>query len=426
MKKFTLVIFFALVILKVQAQDYLISFAGAGAPTTVDSVRVNNLSSGATLTLNGGDILHLSASVGISATDMDNGNIQIYPNPIEDQSTLTFIAPENGFAVICIVDLSGKTVYQTGTMLSPGRHSFRLSGIGRGIYFVKVTGNGYFYSAKLIGHGDWQSGAGIVFLSSVQNPVGNPLKSPASTIDMHYTNGDQLLFKGTTGQYSTVVSDVPTGNKTITFNFLACTDADNNHYATVTIGAQTWMAENLKVGVRIDGSQNQTNNSFIEKYCYNNEVTICNIYGGLYQWNEMMQYVTTEGVLGICPTGWHIPTDDEWTTVTTFLGGTSVAGGKMKSTGTIEAGTGLWYTPNAGATNESGLTAIPAGRSYDDGMFGNFGARVFWWSSSESTTNYALSRFLYSLDGGVVSGAGKMSDGFSVRCLKDLVRPDAH
>lgn len=179
------------------------------------------------------------------------------------------------------------------------------------------------------------------------------------------------------------------------------------------------MAENLKVGVRIDGIQEQTNNGIIEKYCYNDSVNKCNTYGGLYKWSEMMQYITTEGVQGICPTGWHIPTDGEWTTLTTFLGGTLVAGGKMKSNGTIEAGTGLWYSPNTGATNESGFTAVPAGNRHDLGYFNDISGYGRWWSSSESSTSYAWYRSLYFTSSYVYRDNGYKNRGFSVRCVKD-------
>ena len=94
------------------------------------------------------------------------------------------------------------------------------------------------------------------------------------------------------------------------------------------------MAENLNVGTRINGSGSQTNNSTIEKYCYDDNEANCTTYGGLYQWDESMQYSTMPGVQGICPTGWHLPTDAEWTTLTTYLGGEGIAGGKKKETGT--------------------------------------------------------------------------------------------
>ncbi|MEI6455048.1 MAG: FISUMP domain-containing protein [bacterium] len=191
-------------------------------------------------------------------------------------------------------------------------------------------------------------------------------------------------------------------------------------YNTVQIGTQCWLKENLNIGTMINGSSNQINNGTIEKYCYNNDEANCAIYGGLYQWNEMMQYVTTPGVKGICPTGWHIPTDEEWTTLTTFLGGSSVAGGKMKSTGTIETGTGLWKSPNTGATNESGFTAVPAGGRGNDGTYGDIGYFGYWWSSSENGASAAWYRTLGCNYSGVGSHNLNKSSGFSGRCLRDF------
>jgi hypothetical protein len=150
MKKSIFIIFLALAMMKIQAQDYFISFAGSGDTTVIGTIKVANLTSGATVTLNGGDILHLTQATGIVSTDIANEALQIYPNPMTGQSMLTFIAPESGNAVISIVDLSGKTVYQISKLLSQGTHSFRVSGINQGICFVKVTGNNYSCSAKLI------------------------------------------------------------------------------------------------------------------------------------------------------------------------------------------------------------------------------------------------------------------------------------
>ena len=130
----------------------------------------------------------------------------------------------------------------------------------------------------------------------------------------------------------------------------------------------------------------------------------------------MMQYVTSPGVKGICPSGWHIPTDAEWTIATTFLGGEGDAGGKMKSTGPD-----LWYPPNLGATNESGFTAFPGGNRLDlDGMFYAMGNYGYWWSSSESGTDYAWNRYLSTYYSAVSRSFEGKFLGVSVRCVRDL------
>ena len=202
---------------------------------------------------------------------------------------------------------------------------------------------------------------------------------------------------------------------------LPITDArDNKVYNTVMIGTQCWMAQNLNIGIKIIGSNYQADNGIIEKYCYDNLETNCNIYGGLYQWNEMMQYVTTAGVQGICPTGWHLPTDGEWTILTTYLGGQVNAGGKMKSTGTIEAGTGLWHDPNYGATNISGFSAVPGGILFYSNTFAYVGDDGAWWSSSVIDSSNAWWWFM-SYNTVIVSRGNNLKiNGFSVRCVRNF------
>ena len=194
-------------------------------------------------------------------------------------------------------------------------------------------------------------------------------------------------------------------------------ERDNQTYTTVQIDTQCWMAENLNIGTMISGANDMADNIIVEKYCYDDNTANCDVYGGLYQWNEMMDYSTTPGVQGICPAGWHLPADAEWTILTTFLGGESIAGGKMKTTGTFEAGTGLWYAPNTGATNSSGFTALPGG-DRDYGGFYNLGKFAFFWSSTETYTDYAWDRVLH-FDITFVSRSDyNKTDGFSVRCVK--------
>jgi uncharacterized protein (TIGR02145 family) len=120
----------------------------------------------------------------------------------------------------------------------------------------------------------------------------------------------------------------------------------------------------------------------------------------------------------LAPQGWHVPSDAEWTTLTTFLG-ESVAGGKMKSTGTIQAGTGLWESPNTVATNESGFTGLPGGYRNGYGTFANVGYDGLWWSSSEYDTANAWYRTLGSNYGNALRNASLKGLGFSVRCLRD-------
>ncbi len=201
---------------------------------------------------------------------------------------------------------------------------------------------------------------------------------------------------------------------------------DNKFYKTVSIGTQTWMAENLDFGTRIDGSGDQTDNSIVEKYCYGDDPANCTTYGGLYQWDEMMQYVTTAGTQGVCPTGWHLPTDDDWKTLEMQLGMTQAQADGTGYRG-IDQGSQLadneplWYDgalDQNGAFGSSGFAALPSGLRYTNGTFGNQSFSVYLWSSSESGGD-AWHRYLYYNKLKVYRYVGLKSQGFSVRCVQD-------
>ena len=204
---------------------------------------------------------------------------------------------------------------------------------------------------------------------------------------------------------------------------------DSKSYTTVQIGTQCWMKENLNIGVMInstsggtDNDGEQTNNSIIEKYCYSNNTSNCDTYGGLYQWNEMMQYVTTAGTQGICPNGWHIPTDDEWKTMEMHLGMTQAQADDISLRGTDEGekmkSTSGWYN-NGNGTNSSGFTALPGGYRHGNGSFHYLGSNGYWWSSTEGSGSNAWNRNLYYDNDRVSRSNYSKAYGFSVRCLKN-------
>ena len=192
-------------------------------------------------------------------------------------------------------------------------------------------------------------------------------------------------------------------------------------YNTVQIGTQCWLKENLDVGVMIPGPQNQADNDTIEKYCYNNVVDSCSTYGGLYQWDEMMNYSAASssnpsGVQGICPSGWHIPSDLEWTQLTDYLGGETISGGTMKEVGTIH-----WLNPNTGATDSSNFTALPGGyRNWSGINFGEANLDATFWSTTEATPSYMYRRTLKYNNENVFRGDdGYITYGYGIRCIKD-------
>ncbi|HQB21558.1 MAG TPA: fibrobacter succinogenes major paralogous domain-containing protein [Bacteroidales bacterium] len=204
---------------------------------------------------------------------------------------------------------------------------------------------------------------------------------------------------------------------------------DDTEYSWVKIGEQVWMAENLKYLPSVDSLSHGSEDSvgfYYYVYGYDgNDVEEAKAtenyaaYGVLYNWIAAMAGAVSSdanpsGVQGICPDGWHLPSVAEWTQLTDYLGGWEIAGGKLK-----EAGYDHWQSPNAGANNESGFTALPGGNRDSGGGFHNIGKYGIWWSSTENDTGNAWSRDLFY--GNVVVGKyyDASESGFSVRCVRD-------
>jgi len=222
--------------------------------------------------------------------------------------------------------------------------------------------------------------------------------------------------------YATNIAGTAYGNEisftTTSTSGITITDVDGNTYSTVIIGTQRWMKENLKTTKFNDGTAMLPVTDYsawlgltTPAYCwYNNDAsTYKDTYGALYNW-----YAVNTGKL--CPSGWHVPNINELTTLIEYLGGENVTGGKLKETGTIH-----WRSPNTGATNSSGFTALPGGSRTSTSLtpFGSVGYTGYWWCSTEVSFNASWIYALYS-DAITIS---KISDykllGLSVRCLKD-------
>jgi len=215
-------------------------------------------------------------------------------------------------------------------------------------------------------------------------------------------------------------------------NITTVTDYDGNIYETIEIGTQIWMKENLKTTKFADGtsiplieSNTDWSNLLITDYAYsfqnNNQNNEADVYGALYTWNTIMQGQTSStnnpsGIQGICPDGWHIPSNSEWFELINFLGGsTNSASGKMK-----EGGLEHWNAPNTGADNSSGFTALPAGdRFHETGIFQTLGHVAGWWTSTEFDSNSGRTIILHSDNNTVFNYDITKTNGLSCRCIKD-------
>ena len=235
------------------------------------------------------------------------------------------------------------------------------------------------------------------------------------------------------GQYNvntevdSVIFYKPTIEETTSETFID--SRDGNEYNWVQIGDQVWMAENLaylpSVNMVADGSEDAAGSYYY--VCGYDGTNVADAkatdnyatYGVLYNWTAAMDgeassTTNPSGIQGVCPAGWHLPSDAEWTELTDYLGGTSVAGGKLKETGTTH-----WASPNTGATNETGFTALPGGNRDFDGTFDLVGSYGIWWSATEASATSAWYRYMGDFDSNVYRDIDGKEVGVSVRCVRD-------
>lgn len=317
----------------------------------------------------------------------------------------------NQFGLISIV--IGKGIVESGI--------FEDISWGTGSHFLKVeldeTGNTNF---QLMGISQLLSVPYALYANDVINDKDEQLFS-VSGDTLFISKGNYVILPGVGPVITFICGDI-------------LTDIDGNNYATVQIGSQCWMAENLNKGTMINtingGTNNdgeQTDNGIIEKYCYDNNTTDCDIYGGVYQWDETMQYVTTSGAQGICPTGWHLPSDDEFKTLEMELGMNQAQadddGWRGTNQGSQLAGNAaLWNSgalENEPGFNTSGFVALPGGyRSYTGGGVNYKGINANFWTSTEVGSE-ARHRNLHYDKPQVGRGYWYKTNGYSVRCVKD-------
>jgi len=390
-----------------QSQQLQLTFTArdGGRYVQPDSIRVENPERGCDTMLYFPDtVLALDMIVGVDAAGQEPVNMilqQNFPNPFTGQTTFTLFTPEPQLFEITVSNLTGRVLAAGKFDLAEGWHAFRFNSGNPSVYSVNVKGSDANGCIRMISlSGSEKAGVSLDYAGSFSKSAGVVKSKPASGFICYM--GDTLqytCFAMTTSGFrgNGFMEDAPVQSQTYTFtinNGIPCPGIpfvvyEGQTYHTIFLGGHCWLRENLNVGVRLNADSNQTDNGIIEKYCYNNYLANCAIYGGLYQWDEMMQYGMTPGIQGICPPGWHIPSDDEWTALSLFLGGDDVAGGHLK-----EEGLAHWGTPNTGADNSYGFTALPAGMFFN-GSFQHIRYCDELWSSTWSNGPYSWYRILY-------------------------------
>jgi len=370
----------------------------------LDSIKVMNRTQGGDTVLYYPDtVLVLDYTVGISEINDKGENLRVfqnYPNPVLDQTTITMFVPAKGKVGVVVSDILGRKFITTERILKRGYHAFQAT-----LQYMGIQ------------------------------PAGPDLKTAKNIQSFPFSLGDELLYIGYTYTLQSGMLDTPESSETYIFLFatnIPCPGTptvtyEGQVYNTIQIYSQCWLKENLNVGMMIQGSQEMTDNDTIEKYCNDNEPDSCTKYGGLYQWNEMMQYITQQGIQGICPPGWHLPTDEEWK----VLEGAAdsqygigdpewdvLIGYRGYDAGTNLKTTNDWNN-NGNGTDQYGFSGLPGGVRYFDGCFSIIGWNGYWWTSTELDFFFSWRRGFSCNYPGVNQIDNEKLDGFSVRCIKD-------
>lgn len=423
--------------MQAHAQSFLLSFYGSYDASGVSTVKITNLSSGASAEITGLDTLRLNVVTAARNLSLSNQNTLIYPNPADDACNVEFTALKSGKALISISDVSGKCIASSEIYLSKATHRFELTGLPAGVFHVRISSEHQLWSSTLVATGSKQACPEIAYRGQTES-AGDDLEIHTKSLqDMDYVYGDIVLLEA--------VSDL--GHKAVStkvfyaedavydvnfvyvyFYFLNCTDYNNYAYRVVSINDQYWIAENLLTTAFSDGTAipvlgetNLWNSTSNAAYCdFNNTASNSETAGRLYNW-----YAVNDS-RKICPEGWHVPFEEEWIALEQYLGidttelnalgwrGTD-QGCKLKETGNV------WLNPSGDENNLTGFSARPAGIRGLTGDFYFFDSYATWWTASESTPAHAWIRALKNDDCKIFREDGSKTMGFSVRCVKTFL-----
>ncbi len=415
---------------------YEITFTGSGQSNSIETIKVLNTTNRESVILNGTDTLHLVKTVGLKPNHVTNASVKVFPNPTLHSSRIEFFNSRSGNVSLEFLELSGKVLKAINQNLPQGRHAFELQGMGAGVFLIKIRTQEAIHIERLVSHAQAFGEPGVQYLG-IMNQVHRQdnEKSSRNIVTMDYVDGERLLITGFSGPYTHTLSVIPNQSQNIDIPFIECVDGDGNNYGVVTIGEQVWMVENLTTTKDAAGNN-------ITRFCYENNTTNCELYGGLYTWETLMNdgggSNNHKRAQGICPAGWHVSSDAEWTQLVDYVFSQGYPNEYEASNGTGNAlkscrqensplggdcNTAVhprWHAHDTHhGFNEFGFSALPGGYRGIDGHFGLIGLNGSWWTSTEASAPGAWRRTMGRSYGLVSSYTYHKSHGLSVRCLLD-------
>jgi uncharacterized protein (TIGR02145 family) len=421
-----------------------------GVRVPLNSILIENLTRGGDTMLFAPDtVLVLDYILGMNENTGSGDNsfflAQNYPNPMKGKTTVSLCLPEKEEVLVTVSDVTGRKVVNKAFHLERGSHSFTFYSGRESLYFLTARTDLQSRTIKMFNSPSGANAAGYCKLeyNGLQHAGTGDVKSGNAPNNFVFDLGDQLKFTASTSLGERVITSSPTGGQTYYFHYTGnpcpgtptVTDFDGNVYNTVLIGSQCWMKENLKTTSYRNGTPvpNETDGAAWSELVtgayawYENDISWKDSYGALYNW-----YATVDAD-SLCPTGWRVPTHEDWSALATAIGGeVNTRGDMLKSCRQVNTPLGGSCNTNEHprweenvnddhhGTDDFGFTAFPGGIRYDSGPFYVPGYYGYWWTSTESSWIEARSRSLDYHLGYLNEYSNSLKrDGFSVRCIRD-------
>ncbi len=419
-----------------------------GIYMVLDSILTENLSQGGDTMLYAPDtVLILDYLTGIANNgDKEEGNFRVsqnYPNPFRNKTNINIYLDVKDEIEIMIRDILGRELLEYKCLLNRGNHTFIFYPGDEKVYMLSVIGKQGCKTIKMFNLNDNEAYGGKCKIVYNNYEAGNKdLKNYDATNNFAFVLGDELKYTAFSENGEISLIDTPVGNQNYTFQYaggVPCpgmptiSDIEGNQYKTVLIGSQCWMAENLKTTIYRDGNPipNVTNGNewtSLETGAYawyDNDIAWKEYYGALYNW------YTVNDSSGLCPSGWHVPDDDEWTIMIDFIGGVDLPhGNELKTCRQVysplegDCNTSQhprWYQNNTHfGTDKYGFSGLPGGyRYFGGGSFSYLEKVGTCWSSSEGSSSSTFGTMLGYDNGSITRMLYYKQYGFSVRCIRD-------
>ncbi len=421
-----------LIVFCLPAQNITISFQPKVTGNQIDTIWVTNQRTLQKAKLIGSESLQLTFTTGIDLIRNVEEDGYLYPNPGYGNATLVFSNSRDQNVMVSVYNMAGQVLGINRQLLSPGQHSFKLKFPIDGLYTVSVQTNDKRLSMKAAVVGGEIQECKIDYAGSDGEKI---MKNALTGKTMDYMVGDILLYSVHSGNNNAILTDSPTADKVYTVDFFECKDMDGQHYPIVKIGNQVWMAKNLAYLPTVSLPSRLS--------YYDKDYFVYGYSGTDVSAAKATSNYSTYGVLYnmpaakyACPSGWHLPSDDEWTILQNYLkdngylidvvgfnGGNGIS--LAASTGwALSTYNGSVGDPNYIAyRNKSGFSALPAGVRSHLREFVSIGSLAYWWSSTVVKNSLHELEYWYRALSFMYSSLGRNNAekyyGYSVRCVKD-------